>query len=138
MKVAGTSSLQELFVSTHRDAESVDHLVPMMLCCGDDVTVLSVELLDLFLKDRLQKTEKPTTDVWRESVHVKQVQTLLHSSASTWSDASDSSPHATYQTERPDPVHGKMEAHPQRFHHHQDITQRLSEEEEEKSDHVLS
>lgn len=63
MKVAGTSSLQELFVSTHRDAECVDHLVPMMLCCVDDVTVLSVELLDLFLKDRLPRTEKQTTDV---------------------------------------------------------------------------
>lgn len=50
VKVAGTSSLQELFVSTHGDAERIDHLVPMMLCCGDDVTVLSGELLDLSLK----------------------------------------------------------------------------------------
>lgn len=40
MKVAGTSSLQELFVSTHGDAERVDHLVPIMLCFGDDVPVL--------------------------------------------------------------------------------------------------
>ncbi len=51
MKVAGTSSLQELFVSTHRDAERVDYLIPMMLCGRHDVLVLSVELLDLSLED---------------------------------------------------------------------------------------
>lgn len=50
VKVAGTSSLQELFVSTHGDAKCVNRLVPMMLCCDDDVTVLPVELLDLSLK----------------------------------------------------------------------------------------
>lgn len=33
-----------------------------------------------------------------------------------------------YRTERPDPVYRKMETHSQRFHHHQDITERLSEE----------
>lgn len=52
MKVARTSSLQELFVPAHGDAESVNHLIPMVLCCGDDVTVLPIELLDLSLKQR--------------------------------------------------------------------------------------
>ncbi len=51
MKVAGTPSLQELFVSPHRDTECVDHLIPMMISCGDDVLVLFVELLDLSLED---------------------------------------------------------------------------------------
>ena len=52
MKVAGASSLKELFISTHRDAERVNHLVPMMLRCGDDVVVVSVEILDFSLKVR--------------------------------------------------------------------------------------
>lgn len=50
MKVAGTASLQELFVSTHRDAERVNHFVPMMLGGGDDVVVLPVQVLYLCLK----------------------------------------------------------------------------------------
>lgn len=51
MKVTGTSTLQELFVSTHRDAERVDHLVPEMLCSSDDVAILSVKVLCLHLGD---------------------------------------------------------------------------------------
>lgn len=31
----------------------------------------------------------------------------------------------TDQTQRPDAVHRKVEANPQRFHHHKDISQRL-------------
>lgn len=54
VEMAGASSLQELFESTHRDAERVDHLVPMMLCCGDDVNVLLVQILDLFLKSQVR------------------------------------------------------------------------------------
>lgn len=50
VEVAGAPSLQELFVSAHRDAERVDHLVPIMLCCGDDVNVFFVQMLNLFLK----------------------------------------------------------------------------------------
>lgn len=51
VEVAGTSSLQEFFVSTHGDAECVNGLIPMMPCCSEDVTVLSVECLDLRLKE---------------------------------------------------------------------------------------
>lgn len=51
VEVAGTSSLQEFFVSTHSDAECVNGLIPMMPCCSKDVTVLSVECLDLRLKE---------------------------------------------------------------------------------------
>ena len=36
-----------------------------------------------------------------------------------------------YRTEGSDPIHRKMEAHPQRFHHHQHVTKRDSEEKEE-------
>lgn len=50
VKVTGTASLQELFVSTHRDAERVNHFVPMMLGGGDDVVVLPVQVLYLCLK----------------------------------------------------------------------------------------
>lgn len=58
MKVAGTSSLQELFVSTHCDTKRVDHLVPMILCCGDDVVVLFVEILDFSLKEKRKKNRR--------------------------------------------------------------------------------
>lgn len=57
VEVTGTAALQELFVSTHRDAECVDHLVPMMLCCGDDVLILCVQILDLSLKQRTDPGE---------------------------------------------------------------------------------
>lgn len=67
MKVAGASTLQELFVSTHRDAERVDHLISIVLCSGDDVLVLPVELLDRFLKDREPKTNVRMT--FCSSVH---------------------------------------------------------------------
>lgn len=50
VEVTGTSSLQELFVASHGDAQGVYGLIPMMLCCGNDVAVLPVELLDLSLK----------------------------------------------------------------------------------------
>lgn len=51
MEMAGASSLQEFFVSTHGDAECVNGLIPMMPCCSEDVTVLSEECLDLSLKE---------------------------------------------------------------------------------------
>lgn len=45
MKMAGAPSLQELFVAAHGDAECVYDLIPIVLCGGDDVAVLSVQLL---------------------------------------------------------------------------------------------
>lgn len=50
MEVAGAAPLQELFVSTHGDAESVDHLVLQLLGHGEDFQVLSEQSLDLSLK----------------------------------------------------------------------------------------
>lgn len=64
MKVTGTLPLQELFVPTHGDAEGVNHLIPMMLSCVDNVTILSVEFLDLPLKQTVQcncATETPSS-----------------------------------------------------------------------------
>lgn len=49
VEVTRTASLQELFVTTHRDTECVNHLVPMMLCSGNDVTIVCVKVLDFFL-----------------------------------------------------------------------------------------
>lgn len=39
---------------------------------------------------------------------------------------------AAYQAERADPIHGQVEAHPQRLDHHQDVLQRLSEPQKKK------
>lgn len=53
VEVAGTSSLQELFVSTHGDAEGVNRLVPQTRCSDQNVLVDSEEVLDL----RLNKSQ---------------------------------------------------------------------------------
>lgn len=51
MEMAGTSPLQELLVPAHGDAKCVYHLIPILLCCGNDLVVLPVELLYSPLKD---------------------------------------------------------------------------------------
>lgn len=50
VEVTGTLALQELLVAPHGDAQGVDGFVPMMLCGVNDVTVRSMELLDLPLQ----------------------------------------------------------------------------------------
>jgi len=84
MEVAGTSSLQELFVSTHRDAERVDHFVAEVLCCGDDVPVLSEQVLYLRLeKNTNQSVNCKCCDVFNDSPQENKPTTLRDLTPST-------------------------------------------------------
>lgn len=50
VEMTGTLALQKLLVAPHGDAQGVNGFIPMMLCSGNNVAVLSMELLDLPLQ----------------------------------------------------------------------------------------
>ncbi len=50
MEMAGTSSLQELFITTHGDPESVDDLISKMLGTFQNICVHIIEFLHSILK----------------------------------------------------------------------------------------